>query len=227
RRPHTAPTSPSTPGPSPPFPPAGPGPGPSSPPPDGSVPLSSSILQGSDLLQAGAKTGGVPHISLRRTAKAFDHLFVQLPHSLCRRADDKRTIRKDLTFRNQRASTNQAVVADNSAVQDGRAHTDQRIVADGATVKDRAMTNGAALAYCHRIARVSMYHHMFLQVRPVANCDLLVVAPQHRAKPDADIASEPNFADDRSVGRNPAAIPVCKLRFNVLKCIDRHSTLLS
>src|SRR5690606_19700464 len=119
------------------------------PPPDGSVPLSSSIFQRPDLLQPGAETRGVLHISLRRTAKTFDRLFVQLPHRLCRRADDKRTIRKDLTFRDQRTSANQAVVPDDGAVQDGRAHTDQRIVANGATMKDRAMTDGAAFAYRH------------------------------------------------------------------------------
>jgi hypothetical protein len=85
--------------------------------------------------------------------------------------------------------------------------------------------NGDSCPNGERETRVGVQHSPFLDVRPVSDVNQFVVTPQNGTEPDADIATEPNAADDVSARSNPDLISVREFRHRVTECVNRHLLL--
>src|SRR5262245_58173964 len=72
---------------------------------------------------------------------------------------------------------------------------------------------------------VGVKHAAVRDVAAFADMDELIVAAQHRAEPDTDIAVKLHLADHNRIGRDPIFILGRKLRKDTVKRIDRHAPL--
>ncbi len=131
-------------------------------------------------------------------------------------------IGKDFVLRHQRPGADETAAADSRPVEHDRAHSDQRAVADPAAVQDHVVADRAVLADLERKAHVGVQRAELLDVRPRADDDRLVVAPQHRAEPYADVAPEPDVADQAGVGGDPVMTLGRQLRAAAFERIERH-----
>ncbi|EVT82979.1 hypothetical protein Z046_31235 [Pseudomonas aeruginosa VRFPA09] len=120
------------------------------------------------------------------------------------REQQQRAVGNLLALGNQRVGADDAVLADLRPIEDHRVDPYQAVVAHAATMQHGVVADGDALAEGQRIAHVGVHHRAVLDVAVLADMDQLVVAAQHRAKPDAGAGIQANLADHRCAGRDPA-----------------------
>ncbi len=72
-------------------------------------------------------------------------------------------------------------------------------------------------------SRIRVENAVFLNVGAGADDDRLVIAPDHRAEPDAGPFLDLHPADDRGIGRNPIATGSGKFGGDAIDGIQRHA----
>src|SRR5947209_6394601 len=104
--------------------------------------------------------------------------------------------RRDLRVHaDHRAGRDQALVADDGAVQHGRVRADQRALPDAAVLEDRAVADRRALLD-HRLAVLAHVHDgVVLHVRAGVDADRAVVAADHGTEPDRRLLAHLDVAD--------------------------------
>jgi len=142
------------------------------------------------------KAATVLDIVVRGGAETGDFLRRNGADDPPRGAHHNRPWRDRFSFRDERVSSDQAVVANHSVVQDYRADADQAVVANPAPVQKRAVPDGAAAPDLEGQALVGVEDAMLLNIGLVADLEILVVAAKHGPIPNGHATAEGDFADD-------------------------------
>ena len=104
-------------------------------------------------------------------------------------------------LQDQRAGGYDAAFADGHAIQDDRAHADQAAVGDVAAVQRHGVTDGDIIAQDQRVfVAHHVQHRAVLNIRARADADVVHVAANHRARPDAGVFADDHVADDDGGG---------------------------
>ena len=91
------------------------------------------------------------NVALRRAFQCGNLFFGELPNDFGRRTQDQRIVGKDLSFGDDGACTDQAIAANDRAIQHDRLNTDQCPLSDRAAMQHRLVADRDALFDCERI----------------------------------------------------------------------------
>jgi len=129
--------------------------------------------------------------------QARDLVGAEPAHAFRRAAEDERAGRHLRSRRDDGAGADQALVADDHAVEEDRADADQAVITDGASVQNGRVADGHILADEGRPAVGGDVHGgVVLDVRARAYADAFDVAAHDRMEPDARVGGEDDVADD-------------------------------
>lgn len=115
---------------------------------------------------------------------------------LGRVAEDKGALGEGLAGRDQGPCCHQAVIGDDSPVQDDRPHADEGVVADFAGVEDGPVADRDVIADDGRGVVVHVDDTVILDVGILADDDVGDIGPEHGVKPDAGPLLDDDAADE-------------------------------
>src|SRR5882724_11621291 len=120
-----------------------------------------------------------------------------------RRAHDQTARGNHGAFRNERARGDDAARANRRTVQNDRAHADQAARLDHAAMQRHRMPDGHAIAENERtLVAHDVQYAAVLNVGARADADVVHVAANHRARPNARILANHHVANDDRGGIN-------------------------
>ena len=126
-------------------------------------------------------------------------LFGKRSSNLCRGTKYHRTVRDDHVLCDECASSYNAIIPNDSTVEDNGAHADGTVVADGASMQDRTMSNCDPFANNTGKSGINMDGAVVLNVASCTNLDLVFVRTQHSVMSDTDIRCKRDCpSNDRS-----------------------------
>ena len=121
-------------------------------------------------------------------------------------------------LRDERARTDDTVLADLRVAEHDSPHADQRVRADALAVDDGVVTNHDIVADGQRAVSHDMNRRVVLDVRAAADADRLEIAAHDAAKPDARILANHDVASHACRRRNEDRCinlrPLCLVRYN-------------
>ena len=115
-------------------------------------------------------------------------------------------------------SADEALVADDRAIEDGGAHANEHFVANGAGVKDGAVTDGDVVAEQAGKIIGQMEDGIVLDVAVVADDDAVDVGSRDGVVPDAGMIAHGDIAQNDSAFRN--IHPIAEGRLLVEKSLE-------
>src|SRR5690606_16996616 len=153
-----------------------------------------------------AMRSGVAHVHRRVEPDSVLGRLVELATDLARHPGDQRSRRDLRALGDERVGRDQAALADHRAVEHSGSHPDEHVVADRAAVQDRVVAHRHPAADGQGEAGIGVQHAAVLDVGARPDGDLLQVAAQDRAVPDAHLRGQAHPADHRGVRRQPGAL---------------------
>ena len=107
--------------------------------------------------------------------------------------------RDHLSFRDERARSDEASAADDGTVEHHRVDSDERAVLHRASVQHRMVAHADVRAEGEGKALVDVQNRRVLDIGAVADGDAVVVAAHDAVEPDARLVAEHDGADDGRV----------------------------
>src|SRR5688572_5355515 len=138
-------------------------------------------------------------VFFRPTAQAEQFGFLQRAHDLRRRAQDHRSGWGHKALRYEGVGAHDAMVTDDSTIENRRPHADQALVANRAGVDDGAVADRRILAHFHAIIVGQMHHGQILHIAALTDLDRMDVTAQYGAIPHTAQWTEGDVADDRGI----------------------------
>src|SRR5436190_13385137 len=163
-----------------------------------------------------------PDVNIGTLGNSLNRRVIERAHGTRGRADDQRPFGKALAFGDQRAGTNQAIIADPRAIEQDRAHADQTVGADRAAVEDDVMADHAIRPDRQRKTGIGMQGGVVLDLRALAEFDPLIIAAQYRTEPDTGVPFEPHLTDQGRSRRDPILAGLREFRTHCVEFVDHR-----
>lgn len=123
-------------------------------------------------------------------------------------------------------SADDTASADPRAVENGCAHSDKAVFVNRTPMQDRPVPYGAPGSHCQRKAKIGVHNAVILYITAFADMDQLIIAPEHRAEPDACFASKSYLPNEYCVRSYPIVSIGRKFGRDPVETINWHGSYL-